>query len=489
MLTYDRYVQIRYLRTTEGLNSVQIGARLNLPERTVRNWWNLTEYPSPVEVEREHVTDLFAERVVRWLADHPKLSGTKVYQRLCRSGYTGSAATVRRYLAGIRPRPTRSFLTLNFAPGEAMQVDFGYCGYLRQGSKNIRLCVCAAVLCHSRLLYAEIIPGEKMEYTFSCLQNALQSFGGAPRKIIVDNFKGAVLHHGRHGEVRYNPHFLDFTSHYGMLPVACNPRSPQEKGRIEQGIGYIKGNFIAGNRFTSLEEARSALQGWLAEIANVRIHGTTRQRPVDLFEREEKAALLPLNAHRFDCSRVEKRLVDARCRVHCDGNQYSVPSRYAGLPVHLKITADTVYLYHDGKLIASHPRSCGSGDTVTDPRHGQLMLEERRTAARQNLRSDFLALGRDAAAMLQALEDRLENVDAQMRKIMLLTEIYGADAVKNALLSAVENQVYGADYVEYLIRLKSRPPENHSCLLHVPKGGDNLKVTLATPDLNAYDIQ
>lgn len=489
MLSHDQYVQIRYFFTVEKLNSVQIGERLGIPERTVRGWWKLEEYPDKSKIVRGKITDEFAEKIIRMLNDYPKLTGTQVCQRLRRLGYCGSAATIRRYLASVRPKSVRAFLTLEFEPGEAMQVDFGYCGYLRHGGKNIRLCVCAAVLCHSRLLYAEIIPGEKMEYTFSCLQNALRFFGGAPRKIIVDNFKGAVLHHGRHGEVRFNPHFLDFTSHYGMLPVACNVKAPYEKGRIENGIGYIKGNFISGNHFSGLDEAQMALRHWLDNIANIRIHGTTRQRPVDLFKYEEKAALLPLNPHSFDCSRIESRTADVRCRVHCDGNQYSVPSRYAGLAVSMRITTDTVFIYHDGKLIATHIRSYGKGALVADPRHYRLMLDERKTAAGQNLKSDFLALGRNAATMLRELEARFENLETHMKKIMLLTEIHGKDAVQNALTSAVENQVYGSDYVEYLIRLKTRPVENAMGLLHVTKGADNLNIRLDKPDLDTYDIK
>lgn len=489
MLSREQYVQIRYLFTVEKLNSVQIGERLGIPERTVRSWWKLEEYPDKSKIVRGKITDEFVEKIVRMLDDYPKLTGTQVYQRLQRLGYRGSTATVRRYLALVRPKSVRAFLTLEFEPGEAMQVDFGYCGYLRHNGKNIRLCVCAVVLCHSRLLYAEIIPSEKMEHTFSCLQNALRFFGGVPRKIIVDNFKGAVLRHSRHGEVRFNPHFLDFNSHYGMLPVACNVKAPYEKGMIENAIGYIKGNFISGSRFSGLEEAQMALRNWLDNIANVRTHGTTRKRPIDLFEQEEKAALLPLNPHSFDCARIESRTADTRCRVYCDGNQYSVPSRYAGLAVSLKITTDTVFIHHDGKLIATHIRSYGKGTTVSDPRHYRLMLDERRTAAKQNLKSDFLALGRDAATMLRELEARFENLETHMKKIMLLAEIHGKDAVQNALMSAVENQVYGSDYVEYLIRIKTRPVENAMGMIHVSKGADNLNITLDKPDLNTYNIK
>ncbi len=473
----------------DHLTSVQISGVLNISERTVRNWWKVAEYPQKRHVRRKKAVTEFEDGIKSMLSTHPVLSGTQIYQKLQKFGYAGSASAVRRYLASVRIKTNRSFLTLVFEPGEAMQVDFGYCGYLRHGDRNIRLCVCAAVLCHSRLLYAEIIPGEKQEHTFSCLQNALMFFGGAPRKIIVDNFKGAVLHHGRHGDIRYNPRFLDFTSHYGMLPVACNVRAPHEKGRIENGVGYVKGNFINGSNFSSLEEAQMSLKDWLEKIANVRIHGTTRQQPVASFNREEKNALLPLNPHRFDCARIENRSADLRCRVWCDGNQYSVPSRYAGINLSLKISSENVYIYHDEKLITSHLRSYGKGHTIADPGHCKLMLDERQTAARQNLKSDFLALGQDAAAMLRELEARLLNSESHMKKIMLMVEIYGKIMVQNALMSAVENQVYGADYVEYLIRLKKRPVENSMGLLHVTKGADNLNVTLGQPDLDEYDIK
>ncbi len=489
MLTHDQYVQIRYLFTVEHLNSVQISERLGIAERTVRNWWKLSAYPQKLETGRSGIMNEFAERIKVMLSEYPKLSGTQIYQRLQRFGYGGSTSTIRRYLSSVRPKNARAFLTLAFEPGEAMQVDFGYSGYLWQGDRKIRLCICAVVLCHSRLMYAEIIPSEKMEHTFACLQNALRFFGGAPRKIIVDNFKGAVLHHGRHGDVRYNSRFLDFTSHYGMLPVACNVRSPHEKGRIENGIGYIKGNLITGSNFSSLEEARLSLQVWLKDIANVRIHGTTRKRPIDLYEQEEKPALLPLNPHCFDCARNETRIVDTRCRVRYDGNQYSVPSRYAKSSVNLKITTDTVYIYHKNKLIAFHARSYSKGEEVVDSQHYQVMLDERRTAAKQNLKSDFLALGRDAEIVWRELQDRLTNPERHMKKIMLLVEIYGKCAVQNALISAVENQVYGSDYIEFLIRLKSRPVENTMGLLHVTKGVDNLNISLETPDLDTYDIQ
>ena len=145
--------------------------------------------------------------------------------------------------------------------------------------------------------------------------------------------------------------------------------------------------------------------------------------------------------------------------------------------------------YYKNKLIAFHARSYSKGEEVVDSQHYQVMLDERRTAAKQNLKSDFLALGRDAEIVWRELQDRLTNPERHMKKIMLLVEIYGKCAVQNALISAVENQVYGSDYIEFLIRLKSRPVENTMGLLHVTIGVDNLNISLETPDLDTFDIQ
>lgn len=199
-MTHEQFIQIRFLKMTENLTSAQIGEKLGIDDRTVRSWWNLSQYPGKTERKVESILEPFIPRIESLLKDCPSLSGTQIYQKLCTYGYVGSPSTIRRFLSKARPKPQRSFLPLNFEPGEALQIDFGDCGYMQQGNRKIRLCICAGVLCYSRLLYAQLIPSEKQEYTFAFLMNAFQFFGGVPRRIIVDNFKGAVLSHPKGGK-------------------------------------------------------------------------------------------------------------------------------------------------------------------------------------------------------------------------------------------------------------------------------------------------
>lgn len=488
-MNHELFLQIRYLKTMEHLSSGQIADRLEIPERTVRNWWKLERFPEREMILRSKKIDDFIPRIEALLKDCPTLSGTQIYQKIHSFGFTGSASGVRRFLTGFRKERKPGFLTLHFDPGEAMQIDFGDCGTLRQGGKNIRLCICAAVLCHSRLLFAKLIPSEKQEYTFAFLMEAFDFFQGVPRKLIVDNFKAAVIRHPRNCPAEFHPGFLDFCAHYGTLPVACNVRAPYEKGRIENGIGYIKGNFLRGNTFNSMEEAQCSLRNWLDTIANVRIHNSTRRRPLELFEETEKAALTPVNPHAFDCGRMEHRHVDSRCRFKCEGSHYSVPETCANREVVIKITPQRIYVYLDKRQITSHLRSQEKNAVVDDPGHFKVMFNERQMAARQNLTANFLALDADAAAIKREIEDRSLDVNRHIRKIMTLVDIYGKEPVVNAMHCAVQNQVFGSDYIEYILRLKMRPAENFQGVLHVTQGADNLNLQLDAPDMSIYDIE
>ena len=342
----ELFMQIRFLRTFEHLSSAQISQKLGLPERTVRNWWNEDFFPVKMNRIRHKLIKPYEKKINSLLAETPTLSGTQLYQRLKKYGFTGSVDVVRRYLSHTRPETRRTYLELFFEPGEAVQIDFGECGMIRYEGHRIQLKVLAMVLCYSRMMYAELIPSEKLEFTLAGIANGFEFFGGVPRKLIVDNFRGAVAAHPAYGPVVYNKEFLDFCNHYGALPWACNVHSPYEKGCIERGIGYIKDNFFKGAKFSSLNEAKHALRVWLDEVANVRIHGTTRQQPKELFEQTEKGALLPLNEKRFESARILTRTVDSQCRINCDGNRYSVPGRFAFKTVTVRMTEQKVLIFN-----------------------------------------------------------------------------------------------------------------------------------------------
>ncbi len=488
MITSEIFWDIHRLAQVDRLSPAQIAAKLSLSEATVRHWLAQKTFTGRKPRESSSTLDPYKPHVDKALRKHD-YSAMQLLQQINELGYSGSYSTLQRYVNDVRPPRQTPYMELSFEPGEAAQVDFGSCGHIPFGQHNRRLSVFVMVLCHSRMLYAEFILFERLEHFLTCHGNAFETFGGVPGRVIVDNCKCAVRHHSRHGEVKFNPRYADFACHCGFQPVACNPHSPHEKGRVENAVGYIKKNFMSGRSFTSLEAANSALRLWLDNVANVRIHGTTKKQPSELFKAVERPVLKPLPALPFDCAAVQMRRADVRCRFSFDGNSYSVPDSCAGKRLTVKALPDRVLVYDKDCLVAKHVRSYDRNRTIVHPDHADGIRNKRRQDREQNLLRDFLALGSAASAFLQGLEHRQISPRTHLRRIMALTEIYGQDAVADALADALEFCAFRSEYVEHLVTLRARPENPVGGALHVPRAGDMLDLRIDEPDMGQYDIE
>ncbi len=191
----------------------------------------------------------------------------------------------------------------------------------------------------------------------------------------MDNQKAAVLSHGLDGRVRFNPGFLALASHYGFTPKACRPHRPQTKGKGERMVRYVKENFFQRHRaFESLDHLNRLLAQWLAEVADVRVHGTHKAVVRERFE-EERPHLSPLPPARFDTSYRETRRVALDAFIDVRGNRYSVPAHLCGETVAVRIALDGTLKVFDaeGTLVAEHrlrPREAGWG--VVPDHHARL---------------------------------------------------------------------------------------------------------------------
>ena len=150
------------------------------------------------------------------------------------------------------------------------------------------------VLCYSRLMYVEFTVSQTMEHFLACHENAWAAFGGVASRVMIDNLKSAVLQRLAGTAPVFNARYLDYARHAGFSISACNVAAGHEKGRVESGVGYVKKNFLNGLELADFSAINPAARVWLDTIANVRVHGETHRRPVELFE-EERAKLRPLN--------------------------------------------------------------------------------------------------------------------------------------------------------------------------------------------------
>ena len=246
------------------------------------------------------------------------------------AGYPGGLTIVNMYVRQIRPPKRKAFLKLTFARGECAQIDWGEYGSIAVGSTRRRLSFFVMVLCYSRQMYVEFTVSQTMEHFLGCHERAFAVLG-VPTKIMVDNLKSAVLRRLTGAAPVFNPRYLDYARHHAFKIAPCNVAAGNEKGRVESGVGYVKKNFLNGTEFTDFSAVNPAAQAWLNEIANVRIHGETHRRPVDLFA-EERGVLRAANPNPYDLARVLTLRASSQFRITLDTNRYSVPAEFANQP-------------------------------------------------------------------------------------------------------------------------------------------------------------
>jgi transposase len=261
------------------------------------------------------------------------LTAQRIYQDLVTEhGFAGSYYSVRRFARRLgqgRPLP---FRRMECGPGEEAQVDFGTGAPIRLAEGRLRRPhVFRIVLSYSRKGYSEAVSRQTTDNFLRSLENAFWHFGGVPQRLVLDNLRAAVSK-ADWFDPDLNPKVQAFCQHYGLVMLPTKPRTPRHKGKIERGIGYVKGNALKGYVFASLDEQNQHLLHWEQTVADTRMHGTTRQQVGKRFH-EERAALQPLPAARFPCFNEGRRIVHRDGHVEVDKAYYSVPPEYLGRQV------------------------------------------------------------------------------------------------------------------------------------------------------------
>ena len=484
MIDYETFCKIRDHREQRGLKSEQIARALGLDRRTVAKWLLEPRFRPRLSTPRASKLDPYKSQIRQWLEAHP-YSAQQVFQRLREDSFEGGYTIVKDYVRTVRARRAPAFLTLSFGPGECAQVDWGEYGSVAVGETRRKLSLFVMVLCYSRLLYVEFTLSQTMEQFLACHQNAFAFFGNrVPAKVMVDNLKSAVLRRLTGEAPVFNPRYLDFARHAGFSIVACNQGKGNEKGRVESGVGYVKKNFLNGLQIPDFSALNPALRVWLDTLANVRIHGETHKRPVDLFD-QEQAALRAGPAEPYDVATVRQVRASARFRISFDTNRYSVPAEFASTLLTLKVYPDRLCVYHHERLIARHARCWDRHRDIEDPDHPKALLAQRRNAREQKLLGRFLALCPQAEAYYLALGERRLNPAHHVQKIVALSEIYGVEAVTRALEDAFTFQAFSCEYIANLLESRARlRPE--PAALQLTRRQDLLELDMPEPDLAIY---
>jgi transposase len=386
----------------EGVTVSAIARRVGLDRKTVRRYIARGLEPPVYGPRKPRTTQLqqFERYLRERIAAFPQLTGRRLHRELRDLGYTGGYTILTEFLRDIRPAAGPAFeVRFETPPGRQAQLDFAHFRTVftdEPGAERI-VCLFSLVLGHSRMLWGRFVLHQDLPTLLRCQAAAFEALGGVPEQVLYDRMRTVFNREDPDsGHIVFNRTLLEFARHYGYLPKACRPYRAKTKGKVERPFRYIREDFFLGRSFHDLEDLNRQFRQWLDQVANVRVHATTRRVVAEHFA-EERPKLQPLPAGPFQAVLRLERRISRDGMVSVGGNFYSVPNTARRRPVEVHSTTDEVRILEEGSVIAVHPVLDGRGQrrivaghrTLPAPANSQT---PRNGAARKTRSGEIVAL-------------------------------------------------------------------------------------------------
>jgi transposase len=400
--------------------------------------------------------DAYEPAIVALLARYPDISVRRILEELRPLGYTGGYTILSERVLHLRPRPV-AVPVQRFETGLGAQAQMDFSTYdidfTDEGRRRVH--AFSYVLGYSRRQYLRFVEAQDFATTVREHIRAFEHIRGVAATCLYDNMKVVVS--GYDGdEPVYNPRFLAFAAHYGFRPLACRVRRPQTKGKVERPFGYVESSLLGGRTFRSLEHLNETAAWWLAEVADVRIHGQTKERPIDRHA-EEQPHLIPLPARPFDAAEVVYRTVDAEGFVVYRQNFYAVPWRLIGQTVAVRVS-ECELVIHDRAFVEAvrhrlFPRTA-AGQRSSCPDHEPPRDAQRRS---EHLSQRFAEFGATGTRFLEGLLAGNRFGKNQAERILSLAAVYPRADVVSALERAVRYGAFSLQAMARILAARGRP--------------------------------
>ncbi len=378
---------VKQLRALAALKwgTKRIARELSISRNSVRRY--LREGAAAETQTRPTAWTLDAEQqatAVSLLDGPAEGNGVVVKRLLAQKDIDVPLRTLQRVLAPHRQvKRAAELATVRFetAPGHQTQIDFGEKVVCIAGVRT-RVHFFVAVLGYSRRIYVRASLSQRQDDWREGLAGAFRTFGGVTQRILIDRAGALVIGQDRETDTaRIHPAFAAFCKDWGVGVSACRPYRARTKGKTEAGVGYVKRNAIAGLSFTSFAALEAHLASWIVE-ADQRVHGTTHERPLDRFLRDEQQALCPLPSPVIPVRvRRVRRRVATDCFVDVDTIRYSVPHALVRRFVDVLVGDREVVIFDGSTEVARHSRHSEPHQRVSDPRHFEGIFRQRDDAS------------------------------------------------------------------------------------------------------------
>lgn len=477
----------------KGWSYRRIASELDLSRNTVRAIVERVERARreghsalPQRVVRRSLLDDHHAFIAKTLEDFPDISAVRLHEELRGVGFTGGYTIVRERLGALRPEPkAKPVERFETAPGAQGQQDWSpyTVDFTEAGTQKVE-CF-SFILGFSRRHFIRF--GERQDF-YSLIREhvrAAEHFGGMPAEVLYDG-QATIRLRWEAGIPIYQPRFLAFATHYGFRPRVLPPRKPEWKGKVEEPFQYIEGNCLNGRHFRDLAHLNEHAAWWMAHVSDVHLHRTTKERPIDRFERE-RDLLSPLPGRPYDTAEVAYRVVSDEGFVSWGDTPYAVPYSYVLDLVIVRATEDEVLVYDAAiALIARHPRL----PSHPEPVGADVYHPKRRTRRDPEvLVARLTELGDIGAAFAAGVTRKQRYHGQHLAQVLGLRERYAADDLLAALERAVRYRAFDAAIVTRILEAQAAPrtlPETSADAAR-RRLRDGLPDTQAPPrDLSAY---
>ncbi len=410
MTTQGEFYMIKEMRN-RGMFISDISKATNRSEKTIRKVISSDEHKPYLRATTGSKLDPYKEYILKRM-DEGCLNGMVIYDEIINQGYTGKITILRDFMHPHRKRcKQKAYKRFETGPGEQAQVDWGEFTLDHNGIQK-RIHAFVMVMGYSRAIYVEFVENEKLQTLIECHERAFNYFGGVPKTIVYDNMRTVVKNIKASGLDRFNKTFLSFASHQGFRPVPTRPYHPQSKGKVENGVKYVRRNFWPRlKEITGIDDLNNQVKHWVHYTANTRLHGTTKEVPA---KRLLEEPLSPVNDEDFRITEDMTRKVTSDCFVSYQSNRYSVPHKYAGRVVYIRDRLNgSIDIYSlDGKLLCSHIKTLGKHNVSKNKEHFEGLSTSERTVA---AKAPILVPTKDSKVHIRPLTVYDDMIDSEVK--------------------------------------------------------------------------
>jgi transposase len=405
------------------------------------------------QVGRPSKAEAYRDVLVQALTEDPRLRSVELLHRARLAGYTGGKSAVYALAQTLRLRTVTPLVRFEGLPSEFSQHDFGEVWVTYQDGTEEKVHFFASRLKYSRWVEVSLVPDERVETLVRAVVAHLAAFGGIPLVAVFDRPKTIALKWGRDGVVtEWNPTFAGVALDLGIGVEVCWPYRPQEKGSVENLVGWVKGSFFKQRRFLDRADLERQLREWLTEANTTRPSRATGVPPSARIA-EDRARLRPLRVAPADLAlRIPVSVNPTGVVIH-DGHPYSMPPDAIGLP-------GTLYLYRDrvriiaGRFTANHARQFqpGAGSILPEHRAQRVAAVSGKRARRYLQRQHLMDVGAAALAYLTELTHRRPRTwIPEVERLHALLQTHGDAALRAAFARGLAEQAIGAEYIAHYL--------------------------------------